>query len=123
MTLCKPSRLKLTPDQQSLVDNSIRMDQWAMDKSQPSQPLNDLQRHLIASSGTQRQAKTALLTNVDCMANHKISLCHVLATAHKLAFMPKVKRNLLNLNPIPMVFGELNPNYQGLLFPDTSLRK
>ena len=50
-------------------------------------------------------------------------MCHVLASAHKPAFMPKGERNLFNLDPVPMVFGELNPKYQGLLFPDTGLEK
>ena len=31
--LCKLKGLKLTPEQQSLVDSGIQMDQWTLDKS------------------------------------------------------------------------------------------
>ena len=37
----KLNGLKLTPEQQSSVDSSIRMDQWALGKSQASQLFND----------------------------------------------------------------------------------
>ena len=49
---------KLTPEQQSLVDSGIRMDHWALGKTQASQPFNDLQWQLIASIDANRQAST-----------------------------------------------------------------
>ena len=41
--------LKLTPEQQSSVDSSIWMDQWALGKSQVSQLFKNLQKQLISS--------------------------------------------------------------------------
>ena len=37
--------------------------------------------------------------------------------------MPKEERNLLKLDPTPVVFGALDPNYIGLLLPDSRLEK
>ena len=80
------------------MDSGIRMDQGALGTTQPSQPFINLQRCLIASIGTQRQAKTILLTNVEHMVDHKFNLHWVLATSHKPALMPREKSNLLNLD-------------------------
>ena len=66
--------MKLTPEQQSLMDNGIQMDQGALGTTKPSQPFQNLQRHLIASIGTQMQANTVLLTNVEHMVDHKFNL-------------------------------------------------
>ena len=99
------------------------MDHWALGKTQASQPFNDLLRWLIASINTQWQASTILLTNVDSMADHKFNLNQVLATAHSEAFIPSEERDLFKLNPAPVVFGDLNPNYTGLLFPESRLEK
>ena len=115
--------LKLTPEQQSSEDRGIRMDQWTLGKTQPSQPFNDLLRCLITSISTQRQANAILQTLVDCMVDHKLNLCHVLATNHKPAFMPRDMRDHFKFDPVPLVIGDLNPNYHGLLFPDTGLEK
>ena len=57
------------------------------------------------------------------MADQKFNMHQVLATDHKAAFMPRKKRDLLNLELAPVVFGDLDPNYCGLLFPDTGLEK
>ena len=70
----KLNGLKLTPEQQSSVDSGIRIDQWALGKSQASQPFNDLQWWLIASINAQRQVSSILLPNVDQMAEHKLSM-------------------------------------------------
>ena len=74
------------------------MDQGALGTTKLSQPFKNLQRHLIASIGTQMQANTVLLTNVEHMVDHKFNLCWVLATSHKPALMPREESNLLNLD-------------------------
>ena len=94
----KLNGLKLTPEQQSLMDSGIQMDQGALGTTKPSQPFKNLQRHLIASIGTQMQANTVLLTNVEHMVDHKFNLRWVLATSHKPALMPREESNLLNLD-------------------------
>ena len=99
----KLNGLKLTPEQESLVDSSIWMDQWALGKTQPSQPFNILQRCLIASISAQRQANTVLLTNVDRMVDHKFNLHWVLATSHKPAFMP-IYLNVINISDNSLSF-------------------
>ena len=111
--------LKLTTEQQCLVDSGIRMDHWALGKTHASKPFNDLQLRLIASINANRQASAILLTNVD----HTFSLDQILASAHPDAFMPKEERDLFKLDPAPIFFGDLNPNYTGLLFPDSRLGK
>ena len=77
---------------------------------------------MIASINA-RQASTILLNNMDSMVDHKFNLDQVLAIAHKSAFMPRDKRDIFKLEPMPFVFGDLDPNYHGLLFPDTGLEK
>ena len=37
--------------------------------------------------------------------------------------MPKEERDLFKLDPAPIFFGDLDPNYTGLLFPDSRLGK
>ena len=86
------------------------MDQSALDKTQASQLFNDLQWRLIASINTQRQASNILMTNRDCMADHKFSLNLVLTTAHSRAFMLREDRDLFKLEPAPVIFGDLDPN-------------
>ena len=80
------------------MDSGIWIDQGTLGTTQPSQPFINLQRCLIASIGTQRQAKTILLTNVEHMVDHKFNLHWLLATSHKPALMPREKSNLLNLD-------------------------
>ena len=80
------------------MDSGIQMDQGALGRTQPSQLFNNLLRRLIASIGTQRQAKTFLLTNVEHMVDQKFNLRWVLVTYHKPALMPREESNLLNLD-------------------------
>ena len=94
----KLNGLKLTLEQQSLMDSGIQMDQEALGTTKPSQLFKNLQRHLIASIGTQMQANTVLLTNVEHMVDHKFNLRWVLAPSHKPALMPREESNLLILN-------------------------
>ena len=56
------------------MDSGIRIDQWALGKSQESQSLNNLQGQLIFSINLQRQVSTILLSNVDQMAEHMFSM-------------------------------------------------
>lgn len=113
--------LKLAPEQQSLVDSSIQMDQWVLGKSQAAQPFNDLKMHLIFSVNMHRQASTILLANTDHMADHCFAIDQALATAHKGAFLPRRERDLYPLDPAPVLYGDIDPNYTGLLFPDSGL--
>ena len=55
------------------------------------------------------------------MANHKFALDQTLSTAHPGAFLPKGVRDPFNLDPAPVVYGDLDPSYTGLLFPDSGL--
>ena len=103
------------------MDSSIQMDQWALGNSQVSQPFNYLQRQLIYSINAHRQASTILLSNVDYMADHKFILDQTLSTAHQGAFLPRKERDLFHLDPAPVVYGDLDPSYTGLLFLDSSL--
>ena len=80
-------------------------------------------RRQIASIDRERQDNTILLTLVDRMADQKFNLRQVMATAHKPAFIPRDKRDHFKLDPEPSVFGDLYPNYHGLLFLDTGLEK
>ena len=55
---------------------------------------------------------------MDQMANYKFTLEQTLSTAHPGAFLP---RDLFYLDPAPVVYGDLDPSYTGLLFPDSGL--
>ena len=57
------------------------------------------------------------------MAEHKFALDQTLFTAHPEAFLPREDMNLFHLDPEPVVFGDLDPNYTGLLFPDSGLER
>ena len=92
------------------MDSSIRMDQWALGKSQAAQLFNDLKRWLIFSVNTHRRASTILLVNIDHMANHRFTIDQALATAHKGAFLPRRERDLYQLDPAPVVCGDLDSN-------------
>ena len=52
----KLNNLKLAPEQQSSVDSSIRLDQWALGRSQSQQPFIELSRRLICSLNASCQA-------------------------------------------------------------------
>ena len=69
----------------------------------------------------QRQASTILLANMDHMADHCFSIDQTLSTAHTGALLPRWERDLFHLDPAPVVYGDLDPNYTGLLFLDSGL--
>ena len=61
------------------------------------------------------------MANTDHMVNHHFTIDQALATAHKGAFLPRRERDLYHLNPAPVVYGDIDPYYTGLLFLDFSL--
>ena len=65
MVFNKLNGLKLVPEQQVVLDQGLRSDQWCFSKDQAQQPFNDMKRHLVASMVTYRQASTILFTNAD----------------------------------------------------------
>ena len=46
-----------------------------------------------------------------------------LTNTNKGAFLPIRERDLYLLGPQPTVLGDLDPTYQGLVFPDSSLEE
>merc|ERR1711867_4459 len=69
----------------------------------------------------QRQASRIVLVNLDQMANHRFAIDQALSTAHPGAFIPRRERDLFHLDPAPVVYGDLDPSYTGLLFLDFGL--
>ena len=67
----KLHNLALVPEQQSAVDSGIRLDQWALGRTQSAQPFKDLKRWLIRSMSLSRQASTVLMANTDYLAGHR----------------------------------------------------
>ena len=57
------------------------------------------------------------------MADHHHKLDQALANAAKGAFLPVRERDLYLLGPQSTVHGDLDPTYQGLVFPDSSLEE
>ena len=115
--------LALVPEQQSTVHSGIRLDQWALGRTQSAQPFKDLKRRLIRSIRLSRQASTVLMANTDYLAGHRHQIEQATADATPQAFLPVRERDLFNLGSQPTVMGELNPAYQGLLFPDICLKQ
>ena len=66
---------------------------------------------------------TLLFANGDQIGNHCVTINQALANAAKDAFLPIRERDLYNLDPQPTLLGELDPDYQGLVFPDYSLEE
>merc|ERR1712163_62938 len=57
------------------------------------------------------------------MAHHRHNINNALADARQEAFCPIRERDLFSLGPQNMVMGELDPDYQGLLFPNICLEQ
>ena len=55
------------------------------------------------------------------IADHRLDINQATATAAQGAFLPVRERDLFQLEPQPTVMPELDPSYQGLLFPELSL--
>ena len=61
------------------------------------------------------------MANGDLIADHHLEIKDATANAAKGAFLPVRERDLFHLDPQNTVMPELDPTYQGLLFPDLSL--
>ena len=57
------------------------------------------------------------MANADLLVAHRHQIDQATADAAQQAFLPIRERNLFNLGSQPTVMGELNPAYQGPLFP------
>ena len=110
--------LALVLEQQSAVDSGICLDQWALGRTQSAQPFNDLKQQLISSISLSRQASTILMANTDYLAGHCHQIKQATTDATPKAFLPVRERDLFNLGSQPTIMGEINPAYQGPLFPD-----
>ena len=121
--MAKLQNLKLAPEQQSVVDSSIRFDQWALGRTQSQLPFNDLKRRLISSISTSRQTSTILMANGDLLVAHHPKIDQATAHAAKQAFLPIRERDLYQLDPQFTVLGDLDPAYKGLIFPDICLKE
>ena len=61
------------------------------------------------------------MANGDFIADHCLDIKQATARAAQGAFLPVRERDLFQLEPQRTVMPELDPSYQGLLFPDLSL--
>ncbi len=117
------SNLTLVPDQQSTLDSGIHLDQLTLERSQAAQPFNAFKRQLISSISSQRPSSVILMANVDYLAGHRPQIVDAMTDATPGAFHPIRVRDLFSSGPQNTVMGELDPNYQGLLFPDICLEQ
>ena len=78
-------------------------------------------KRLIFSINANRQASTILMANGDFIADHCLEIEQATATGAKKAFLPVRERDLFQLDPQNTVMLELDPSFQGLLFPELSL--
>ena len=121
MVFEKLKNLTLVPEQQSSVDSSVRMNQWALSHSWSQQPFSAMCKRLICSINANLQAATILIVNGDFIMDHRLDIKKATTTAAQGAFLPIRERYLFQLDPQNTVMPELDPTYQGLLFPDLSL--
>ena len=63
------------------------------------------------------------MANRDQVAYHRHTIDQALANAAQGAFLPVKERDLYSLDPQLTVLGELDPTYQGPIFPDFSLEE
>ena len=63
------------------------------------------------------------MANVDYLAGHRHQIEKAMADAAPQAFLPIKERDLFNQGSQPTVMGELNPAYQGPIFPDFCLEQ
>ena len=109
----KLNHLKLAPEQQSLVDSGIRINQWALGRLQLQQPFNNLRRRLICSINTSRQASTILIANGDQVADHHHKIDQALVKIAQGAFLP-VRKGTCS-------FWIHNPQFSGSWIPVTKV--
>ena len=96
------------------------MNQFAMGQSYSQQPFNNLRRRFIYSINASTQASIILMANGDQVADHCFIIDQALVHANQEAFLPVKMRDLYNLDPQDTLLGDLDPAYQGLIFPDRS---
>ena len=77
----------------------------------------------MSSISSQRQSLVILMANMDYLAGHCHQIEDVMADSAPGAFHPIRERDLFSLGPQNTVMGELDPDYQGLLFPDICLEQ
>ena len=63
------------------------------------------------------------MANGDLLAAHRHKVDQATADAAPQAFLPVKERDLFNLGSQSTIMGELNPAYQGPLFPDFHLEE
>merc|ERR1712240_363073 len=63
------------------------------------------------------------MANADKLASHRHNINNAMADAIQGVFRPVRERDLFTMGPQNMVMGELDPDYQGLLFPDICLEQ
>ena len=63
------------------------------------------------------------MANTDYLAGYHHQIEDVMADSAPGVFHPVRERDLFSLGPQNTVMGELDPNYQGLLFPDICLEQ
>ena len=114
--------LSLVPEQQSSVHRGVRVNQGALSNSRSQQPFNAMCKRLIYSININDQAATILMPNGDFIVDHHLDIKQATATAAQGAFLPVRERDLFQLDPQNLVMPELDPAYQGLLFPELSLQ-
>ena len=79
----KLNKLKLAPDQQSVVDSGVRVDQFALGWSHSQQPFNGQRRWFIYSINTSRQVSTILMANGDQVADQRLTIDQAFIHNHK----------------------------------------
>ena len=78
----KLQQLKLAPEQQSMVESGVRLDQFSLKRSHSQQPFNDLKRRLIYSIYASDQVATLLMANGDQVAGHHLTINQALQHAN-----------------------------------------
>ena len=63
------------------------------------------------------------MANTDKLETHCPNINNAMADATQGAFLPVRERDLFSLGSQNTVMGELDPDYQGLLFPDICLEQ
>ena len=61
------------------------------------------------------------MANRDFIVDHRLEIEQATTTAAQGAFLPVRERDLFQLDPQNTVMPELDPSFQGLLFPELSL--
>ena len=60
------------------------------------------------------------MAKADQVADHHHKIDQALTNTAQGTFLPVMERDLFGLDPQPTILGELDPSYQGPVFPDSS---